>query len=340
MIWTAGAIATLIVGIISAVAGVANTAITNKKNKETYLDVQQQSHDLNEQSADKADQRTRALYNDLESPAAKVAQLKQAGLSPGLIYGGGGSIGTGQVTSGAQAAPAQGAVLNQGMDIAGLMTAMSSFMNATTTKDNTDTDNQVKKTQIQKLNAETDLIHQQIKSEQNEQALVGWKYAKTTQVSYSVLQSWSEGKSTSFNAAIGGSNSTSWGGGATVAGTGGNLQHTGAESSNESQGASAERSKSENHSESKTASVILVPSINNGKCDKINVYIIENNYQKSTLKDWNEQHEKAKNDVEKQGTNADIKIEKTFNDTVPIVIHDNKGNILPEKEIQIRYNYK
>lgn len=340
MIWTAGAIATLVVGIVSAIAGVASTAITNKKNRETYLDVQQQNHELNEQAADRADERTRALYNDLESPAAKVAQLKQAGLSPGLIYGGGGSIGTGQVTSGAQAAPAQGAAFNQGMDIAGLMTSMSAFTSAMTNKDNSDTDTKLKKTQMQKLTAETDLIHEQIKSEKNEQALTGWKYAKTAQVSYSVLQSWSEGKSTSFNAAIGGSTSTSWGGGASGAGTGGNLQHSTSESSNESQGASAGRNSSKSNNESKTTSVILVPSIKNGECDKINVYIIENDYKKTTLTDWNNEHERAKKDVEEQGQNADVKVEKTFNNEVPVVIHDNNGNILTNREIQVRYNYK
>lgn len=41
---------------------------------------------LNEKAAQRADLRGRQLYHDLQSPAAQVAQLKQAGLSPALLY--------------------------------------------------------------------------------------------------------------------------------------------------------------------------------------------------------------------------------------------------------------
>lgn len=65
---------------------------------------QQKSYRLNERAANNADARTRALYHDLSSPAAQVAQLKQAGLSPALLYAKGG-VGGG-TAAGAQAAPA------------------------------------------------------------------------------------------------------------------------------------------------------------------------------------------------------------------------------------------
>lgn len=65
---------------------------------------QERSYRLNERSANNADARTRALYHDLSSPAAQVNQLKQAGLSPALLYAKGG-VGGG-TAAGAQAAPA------------------------------------------------------------------------------------------------------------------------------------------------------------------------------------------------------------------------------------------
>ena len=54
-----------------------------------------------DRAAAEADQRTRQLYNDLYSPAARVKQLKEAGLSVGLMYGQGGMGGS--AAAGAQA---------------------------------------------------------------------------------------------------------------------------------------------------------------------------------------------------------------------------------------------
>ena len=61
----------------------------------------------NEMAANNADERTRAQFNDLYSPEARVQQLKNAGLSVGLMYGAGGTIGQGQA-QGAQGAGAAG----------------------------------------------------------------------------------------------------------------------------------------------------------------------------------------------------------------------------------------
>lgn len=65
---------------------------------------------MNERAAQRADLRGRQLYHDLNSPAAQVQQLKQAGLSPALLYAKGGVGGSAQ--SGAQAAPAQSQIGN------------------------------------------------------------------------------------------------------------------------------------------------------------------------------------------------------------------------------------
>ena len=61
----------------------------------------------NEMAANAADERARGQFNDLYSPEARVQQLKNAGLSVGLMYGTGGTVGQGQA-SGAQGGGASG----------------------------------------------------------------------------------------------------------------------------------------------------------------------------------------------------------------------------------------
>lgn len=55
----------------------------------------------NEAAADAADARSRALYEDYESPAAMLRQIREAGMSPSLMFSGAGA-GGGAVPSGAQ----------------------------------------------------------------------------------------------------------------------------------------------------------------------------------------------------------------------------------------------
>lgn len=68
------------------------------------------SDKLNERAAQRADLRGRQLYHDLNSPAAQVRQLREAGLSPALLYAKGGIGGSAQ--AGAQAAPPQSQIGN------------------------------------------------------------------------------------------------------------------------------------------------------------------------------------------------------------------------------------
>lgn len=77
----------------------------NEKNREHEREMLSLQQGYNEQSANRSDERTRALYSDLYSPQARVQQLREAGLSVGMMYGTGGAGGTSS-TSGAQAAPA------------------------------------------------------------------------------------------------------------------------------------------------------------------------------------------------------------------------------------------
>lgn len=95
-------------GLIGAGINAAVGAAEGKANREHQLQMQQNQfdygiktmglqHSYNESSANAADQRTRALYNDLQSPQAMVEQLKAAGLNPALMYsnmagGAGGSV--------------------------------------------------------------------------------------------------------------------------------------------------------------------------------------------------------------------------------------------------------
>lgn len=91
-------IGSAILGLVGTAANLAMNASTNKTNSE----INQNLLNYNREEAEKADARTRALYNDLYSPAAKAEQLRNAGLSVGLMYGTGGTGGTSS-TQGAQA---------------------------------------------------------------------------------------------------------------------------------------------------------------------------------------------------------------------------------------------
>ncbi len=122
----------LALGGMNAASGALNTLLG--------LGLQKQSARLNEEAAQNADARTRALYNDLYSPQAQVEQLKKAGLSVGLMYAKSGMGGSGQ--AGAQAAPAQ----FPNMNILDLMSA------------------KMMQAQIKKTNAETDKIEQDTKA--------------------------------------------------------------------------------------------------------------------------------------------------------------------------------
>ena len=79
------------------------SAVINNLNNELQME---RTFGYNELAAKNADKRTRALYTDLYSPEAKAKQLKEAGLSVGMMYGGQGGVGSTSSTSGAQGAGA------------------------------------------------------------------------------------------------------------------------------------------------------------------------------------------------------------------------------------------
>lgn len=84
----------------------------------------------NEMSANAADKRTRNLYKDLYSPEAQLKMLKEAGLSPGLMYAGQG-VG-GATPQGAQGNGASGQIPQLGLQSAVTNAANMELMKAET----------------------------------------------------------------------------------------------------------------------------------------------------------------------------------------------------------------
>ena len=127
-----------------------------------------------EKAANESDRRTRELYTDLYSPAAKVKQLKEAGLSTGLMYGNGGASGTSS-TSGAMGTGSgnpQAARVDMGQALQlGLLKAQSDNLKADTELKEQDTLKKQKETV--KLGEEINQVKTEITKTEGEIALLG-----------------------------------------------------------------------------------------------------------------------------------------------------------------------
>lgn len=117
-----------------------------------------------------ADLRTRALYNDLQSPEAIRKQLEKAGLSVGMMYGQGGMGGT--MSSGAQAASPSAAGASifghtpLGMEAAAILQNMKKNEAET---ENIKSQTELNKAELPKKQKEIEQIEQNIKN--SEQAI-------------------------------------------------------------------------------------------------------------------------------------------------------------------------
>ena len=142
-----------------------------------------------EKAADASDRRTRDLYTDLYSPAAKVKQLKEAGLSAGLMYGNGGASGTSS-TSGAMGTGSgnpQPARVDMGQALQlGLMKAQADNLNADTKLK--EQDEKKKQQETLKLGEEIAKIQQEVKNLIGEKALQGWTQRQLMTISDSELK--------------------------------------------------------------------------------------------------------------------------------------------------------
>lgn len=96
----------LATGVINGAMNIFGSALNNSLAAEREETARQKNYQLNELAAENADRRTRALYNDLQSPKALLEQYKEAGLSPSLMFGGSGAGGS--VTQAAQGAGVAG----------------------------------------------------------------------------------------------------------------------------------------------------------------------------------------------------------------------------------------
>lgn len=93
--------------LIGAGATIASGAINNAMSYGMSSNARWQNYNYGERAANNADARTRALYNDLQSPNALLQQYQEAGLSPSLMFSGGGGQGA-QPSAGAEGSGAAG----------------------------------------------------------------------------------------------------------------------------------------------------------------------------------------------------------------------------------------
>ena len=91
---------------IQGIFNLATSGINNAMAEKREAKAREENYKYGEMAADAADTRTRNLYEDLYSPAAKMNQIRDAGLSPALFGDIAGAGGAGQ--AGAQGSGASG----------------------------------------------------------------------------------------------------------------------------------------------------------------------------------------------------------------------------------------
>lgn len=272
--------------IIGVAGSILQNQIQNYQSKENIEHAAKVNYGYGEMAADSADARTRALYSSLYSPEAKVKQLKNAGLSVGLMYGQGGAGGT-TSTAGAMGQGAGGQQAKQPLGILqsaelGLMAAQAKKLNAEA--DNLKGDTEKKEKETLKLAEEITKIKQEVVNLEGEKALQGWSQRQLMTISDSEFKSYSEGKSWTKGWSVGKSGSWSEGSsqgtseskgeqgglnlgynvGVKVLGTGGNVggnvggnygyNKGQSQNTSQSKGASQSQSKSQDKGESESKS--------------------------------------------------------------------------------------
>lgn len=298
--------ASIAAAMIGAGGSILQNKIQNQQSKENIEHAAAVNYGYGEMSADSADARTRALYSDLYSPEAKVKQLKEAGLSVGLMYGQGGAGGTSS-TAGAQGQGAGGQQGKQPIGILqgaelGLMAAQAKKLEAEA--DNLNQDTKVKEKQTQKLAEEVAEVKANVARIEGETALQGWSQRQLMTISDSELNSYSEGKGWTKGWSEGSSQGTSqgtshsegkqFGGsvGVKVLKYGGNISgnygYNESDSQNSSQNTSESKSENKggNTSTSTTTStsgsrnVVVWPKYDkNGNLEYIYMYLLTGDYK-------------------------------------------------------------
>lgn len=135
-------------GALQGGFGILSSYLNNKWAQEREKAARKENFEYGEMSANAADARTRALYRDLQSPEALLQQYRAAGLSPSLMFGGGG-VG-GQTTQGAQGAGAAGVNPNV-FGIPPIDFAQIKLANSQAAKNKAEAENINKDTEIKEL---------------------------------------------------------------------------------------------------------------------------------------------------------------------------------------------
>lgn len=133
--------------IFGAAANGLQSIANNSMAEEREETARRENYKYGEMAAQNADIRTRELYEDLQSPAAMMKQLKEAGLSPSLMYGG--EMG-GSVSQGAQGSGPAGIAPNV-FGIDAMQAAQIGLMQAQTRKTEAETANVSKDTEVKEL---------------------------------------------------------------------------------------------------------------------------------------------------------------------------------------------
>lgn len=138
--------------ILNAGMGGVFGVIGNRISAQQTKEMADYNHMLNEMSAEAADKRTRALYEDYMSPSAMLEQYRQANLSPSLMFGGGG-VGGASMPNGAQGEGASGLAPRVFSPLEAAQTALT-VAQTEKVKAETKTENETREPTIQNLQAD------------------------------------------------------------------------------------------------------------------------------------------------------------------------------------------
>lgn len=117
---------------------IGSSLVGNELARQREAEARAENYKYGEMAANKADQRARRMYADLQSPEALLKQYKEAGLSPSLMFANGGSQGA-TPTQGAQSSGGSGiSPTTFGIDATNL--AQMELMSAEARKTNAEAD--------------------------------------------------------------------------------------------------------------------------------------------------------------------------------------------------------
>lgn len=136
--------------VIGAGITFANSQFNDYQQKKMSEEARRQNFMYNEQAANNADKRFRAQYADLFSPSAQLKQLRDAGLSPALMYGGSGGSGGATAPIGAGPnGPAPNHYPTSALDMAQIENIIADTKQKESETKGTDLENTVKEMNLQ-----------------------------------------------------------------------------------------------------------------------------------------------------------------------------------------------